>query len=189
MTNKEFEALVKKEKSLYLGEYPKRQKQMRKRLHKRYMIWRYIYYYRLWKRYMQERSAPDRSTIKRRLSVMLSRRYERLKNRWSSIAGVEIGGQCRIGEGLDIWHSGVVINGDVGKDCVFHGNNIIGNKGIGKEDEYPVLGDRVDVGAGAVIIGKAVIADDCRIGAGAVVTKSFTEPGSIIAGVPAERIR
>ena len=138
---------------------------------------------------MQERSEPDLSPVKRRLSVMLSRRYERLKNRWSSMAGVEIGGQCKIGGGIDIWHSGVVINGDIGKNCVFHGNNVIGNKGIGNEDEYPVLGDRVDVGAGAVIIGKVFIADDCKIGAGAVVTKSFTEPGSVLAGVPAKKIK
>ena len=81
-----------------------------------------------------------------------------------------------------------MINGNVGDNCTFHGNNIIGNKGKGKENLNPTLGDNVDVGANAVIIGDVQIADNCVIGAGAVVTKSFVEPGSIIVGVPARKI-
>ena len=46
----------------------------------------------------------------------------------------------------------------------------------------------MDVGVGAIIIGKVQIADDCVIGAGAVVTKSFLKPGTVIAGVPAKEI-
>ena len=45
------------------------------------------------------------------------------------------------------------------------------------------------VGYGAIIIGDVEIADNCVIGAGAVVTKSFTKKGSVIAGVPAREIQ
>jgi serine O-acetyltransferase len=43
----------------------------------------------------------------------------------------------------------------------------------------------VDIGVGAMVIGNITIADDCVIGAGAVVTKSCLEPGTILVGVPA----
>jgi carbonic anhydrase/acetyltransferase-like protein (isoleucine patch superfamily) len=52
------------------------------------------------------------------------------------------------------------------------------------------LGNRVLVGMGATVLNDAVIADDCLIGAGALVTegKSFP-PGSLIIGSPAKAVR
>ena len=67
---------------------------------------------------------------------------------------------------------------------MIHGNNIIGNKGD-KVGKTPTIGDRVDIGAGAVIIGGISVANDCVIGANAVVNKDFLETGSLIIGVPA----
>ena len=91
--------------------------------------------------------------------------------------------------GLVIWHFGVVINANakIGKNCQFHGDNCVGNKGVGSE-KSPILGDNIDVGFGAVILGGITIADDCVIGANAVVTKSCLIPGSILVGVPAKAI-
>ena len=66
---------------------------------------------------------------------------------------------------------------------------IIGNKGKGHEAESPILEDKVDVGAGAIIIGNLRIVDGCVIGAGAVVTKSFEEKDSVIVGVPGKKIK
>jgi len=93
-----------------------------------------------------------------------------------------------IEKNVKVYHPNVVLNGIVGENCIFHGNNVLGNKGTGSK-EIPVLGNNIDVGVGAIIIGGVTIADDCIIGAGSVVTKSFTEKGSVIAGVPAIRIR
>lgn len=42
---------------------------------------------------------------------------------------------------------------------------------------------------GAKIIGGVRIADSCKIGAGAVVVSDFLEPGSIIGGVPARKLK
>ena len=53
----------------------------------------------------------------------------------------------------------------------------------------PHLGNNVDIGYGAVLIGDITIADDIKIGANAVVNKSFTEPGVTIAGVPAKVVK
>lgn len=52
----------------------------------------------------------------------------------------------------------------------------------------PVLGNNIYIGAGAKIIGNIYLADDCVIGANAVVTKSVLEPGSVLVGVPAKVI-
>lgn len=94
-----------------------------------------------------------------------------------------------VGSGLRICHPNVILNGIVGENCTFHGNNVLGNKATGEKNKVPKIGSNVDVGIGAMIIGDVTIADNCVIGAGAVVTKSFTVPGSVIAGVPARIIR
>ena len=176
------------EKILYLTNNQIKQKDMKKRLHKRFLIWKYLYCFRSWQFYRDLRSDKTASSLSRKVAKFKSHYYEKKKNIFSYKAGVEIGAQCKIGINCDIWHSGVVINGDVGDNCTFHGNNIIGNKGKGKDNQNPKIGNGVDIGANAVIIGDVTIADDCVIGAGAVVTKSFTEPGSVIVGVPGRKI-
>ena len=92
--------------------------------------------------------------------------------------------------GLVIYHSGnIVVNGfaRVGEDCQLHGDNCIGNNGTTLE--APRIGNRVDIGVGAKIIGNIEIADDIKIGAGAVVTKSFLTPGVTLVGIPARILK
>ena len=74
-----------------------------------------------------------------------------------------------------------------GEYCVLHGGNCIGNNG--KTDLCPVLGDRVELGYGAVVIGGVTIADRTVIGANAVVNRSIETEGGTYAGVPARQIR
>lgn len=188
MKKKELEEIINAEKTLYLSDNLQKQKNMKKRLHKRFLIWRYLYYFRLWQFYRENRSNGNESRLTRKIAKYKGRYYEKMKNIYSYRSGVEIGGQCQIGKNCDIWHSGVVINGNVGDNCVFHGNNIIGNKGIGKDGEIPNIGNSVDIGAGAVVIGNINIAGNCVIGANAVVTKSIEESGNVIVGVPGRKI-
>lgn len=183
MDKEQFRSLLKEERELYLGTDEKKAKQMKKSRHKRYIIWRYMYYFRC-SVYWNEVRTSGNNRLERMIAKRKARYFIKKKNIYSSLSGVEIGIESRIGRMCDIWHSGVVINGTIGENCTFHGNNIIGNKGKGHESEKPVLGSGVDVGAGAAIIGDVYIADDSIIGAGAVVTKSFSETGSIIVGVP-----
>ena len=56
-------------------------------------------------------------------------------------------------------------------------------------DDAPIIGNNVEVGFGAVIIGKVKIADGIKIGANSVVANSFLEPNITIAGVPAKKIK
>ena len=69
---------------------------------------------------------------------------------------------------------------------MFHGNNCIGNNG--KTEDCPVIGDNVDIGFGAIIIGNVKIADNVKIGANAVVTKSCLEEGATLVGIPAHKL-
>ena len=52
-------------------------------------------------------------------------------------------------------------------------------------DDSPVIGNNVDIGQNAQILGGIYIADGVKIGAGAVVTKSVLVPGVTVVGVPA----
>lgn len=186
MTSIELNEILREEKRLYLGENDNQMKQMKKSHHKRYTIWRYMYYFRCSQYWREVRQNKNLGKMKRRLAKIKYKYYDRKRNIYSEKSGVEIGIDCKIGKNCDIWHSGIVINGSIGDNCLFHGNNIIGNKGKNYEKDSPVLGNNVDIGAGAVVIGELELADDCIVGAGSVVTKSFTEKGTVIVGVPGE---
>lgn len=115
--------------------------------------------------------------------------YKSRKNRLGAKLGFVISAGS-FGEGLVIEHIGSVIvnpKSRIGKNCKIHGNCCIGSKG-GYPDDSPVIGDNVDIGQFAQILGGIRIADNVRIGAGAVVVKDILEPGAVVAGVPAKVI-
>lgn len=115
--------------------------------------------------------------------------YRRKKNILGRALGVEIS-ENSFDIGLMIHHSGnIVINGysRIGKNCILHGNNCIGNNG--KEYDAPILGANVRLGVGAKVIGNVSIADNVTIAAGAVVIDSCDIPGAVLAGVPARCVK
>ena len=123
-----------------------------------------------------------------KLAAQKVKMIDRRRNLLGTKLGLEIP-PCRVEKGVRIAHPGVILNGYVGEGCIFHGNNVLGNKRTGAGEEIPRLGKNVDVGVGAIVIGGVEIAEGCIIGAGAVVTRSFTTPGTVIAGVPAKEIK
>lgn len=179
MTLKEIKSIIAEEKKLYIPANYKFQKFTHQ---KRFLIWKYLAYFRLCQHW-QDIIVGGSGGIYAKLAY---RYTSRKKNIYGEKAGVEIASQSRLGRRLDIWHGNTVISAHLGDDCIIHGNNVLGNNGSAN-GEIPVLGDRVDVGVGAVVIGNHYIADNCKIGANAVVTKSFDIKGSIIVGVPAVR--
>ena len=114
---------------------------------------------------------------------------ERRKNALGSKLGISIADNC-LGLNAVIYHPNVIINPKavIGEGCKFHGNNCIGNKGADSSGA-PRIGDGVELGFGAVVIGDIEIADGIIIGANSVVTKSFYEKGAVIAGNPARIIK
>ncbi len=105
----------------------------------------------------------------------------------SSVCGCVIGRGAEFGPGFVLFHSnGVVINGHVrGGEHVYLEHQVtLGDDGKG---HYPVLGDRVFVGAGAKIFGPVHVGDDTRVGANAVVVKDV-DSGDTVVGVPAKPV-
>lgn len=112
--------------------------------------------------------------------------YKRKKNILGRKLGFFINAGC-FDIGLKIWHYGSIIvnpKARIGKNCTIHGNCCIGSKGTFPDDS-PVIGDNVDIGQNAQILGGITIADGVKIGAGAVVTKSVLIPGVTVVGIPA----
>ena len=111
-----------------------------------------------------------------KLGRLLRLYWARRKNTIGNRIGFYIGATV-FEPGITIYHHGTII---------INGNNCIGNDG--KSGGAPVIGKNVDIGFGAVIIGDIQIADNCKIGAGAVVVHSCLEEGSTLVGVPARRV-
>lgn len=95
-----------------------------------------------------------------------------------------------IGPGLLLAHEGPILIHDRAKIGHHLTMNIGVVIGIGRQDDdVPLIGNHVTIEPGAKIFGGVSIADWTHIGANAVVNKSVTEVGMIIAGVPARVIK
>lgn len=107
--------------------------------------------------------------------------------RWWTL--IEIHPGARIGERLFIDHGAGVVIGEtaiIGDDCLFYHGVTLGGQGDVRGDRrHPQVGNRVTIGAGAIILGPITIGDDALIGAGAVVVGDVPA-GRTAVGVPAK---
>ena len=104
---------------------------------------------------------------------------------------IELPYSVKVGRRVIIEHQGgIVIHGasKIGDDCILRQGVTLGNKTLDRPMEAPVLGNRVNVGAGAKILGKVVIGNSAAIGANSVVTKDIPE-GCVAVGIPAKVIQ
>ena len=91
-----------------------------------------------------------------------------------------IGARSNVQEGAAL-HSDPGAPLTIGEDCTIGHHAVL---------HGCTLGDRVLVGMGAIILNRAVIPNDCIVGAGALVTEGKTFPeGHLIVGSPAKAIR
>jgi len=96
----------------------------------------------------------------------------------------EIGGGCIIAHGVGLVVGGYTV---IGEDCtLLHGVTL----GEARFDEldYPRVGNRVTIGAGALVLGGVDVGDDATIAGGAVVVADVPA-GATAAGVPARIVR
>lgn len=131
-----------------------------------------------------------RYTVRPRLlRLPLSFIYRVLKV-WSQIlSGIDLPCEATVGHRFRIEHfGGIIISGDAtfGDDVVIRNGVTVGLRRTGVRGA-PNIGNRVDIGAGAKILGPIRIGDDVAIGANAVVLADVPAD-SIAVGIPARII-
>ncbi|MBQ8524642.1 MAG: hypothetical protein IJ457_08480 [Clostridia bacterium] len=183
MTKRELEDIIAEEKMMYVKSNYSFHRFVRQR---RYVIWKYLSCFRRAQYYKEQLAAAHGF---HKLIMKLALRFSlRKKNILSERCAVEITNNSTIGRRLNIWHGGVVICGNLGDDVAVRGNSVIGNKELINSAGIPTVGNGVEIGFGAAVIGSITIAERCIIGANAVVTKSFLKPGTVIVGVPGKAL-
>lgn len=124
--------------------------------------------------------------IRMPLSMLYRWMHRLVRNRY----GIElhytatIGRRCRIGH-----QHGIVIHEHavIGDDCTIRQGVTIGAASDERVLEAPVIGNNVDIGAGAMILGKVRIGDNAKIGPNAVImmnvpanATAFAQPARIV---------
>ena len=71
----------------------------------------------------------------------------------------------------------------VGDDVLLYKGVVLGGTSLESKKRHPTIGNNVVVGTNAIVLGDIEIGDNCKIGAGSVVTKPAPE-GSTIVGIP-----
>jgi len=105
------------------------------------------------------------------------------------LTGVELPCEAKVGRRFIIEHAGcIIVSGDAvfGDDVIIRQGVTVGLKNTGVRGS-PIIGNRVDIGAGAKLLGPIHIGDDAVIGANAVVVRDVP-PFSMALGIPAKII-
>jgi len=104
-----------------------------------------------------------------------------------NVYGIELPWSAVIGRQVVFEHQGgIVIHGAtvIGDRCTIRQNCTLGLRRRDDPQGAPILGTDVDVGAGAVILGRVQLGDGAMIGANAVVLDDVPA-GALAVGVPA----
>lgn len=105
-----------------------------------------------------------------------------------AFTSIELPAQTRVGPGLRIWHGGnIVINpkSTIGAGCLLRHGVTIGN--LQPDGPAPVIGDNVELGAYAQVLGDVRIGRGARLGPMSVVLCDVPA-GATAVGVPARVI-
>jgi serine O-acetyltransferase len=105
------------------------------------------------------------------------------------MTGVELPCEVNVGSNFRIDHFGdIIVSGyaSFGDNCIIRNGVTVGLKNI-EEKAAPVVGNNVNIGAGAKLLGPINIGDNVDIGANAVVITSIPD-NCIAVGIPARII-
>jgi serine O-acetyltransferase len=120
-------------------------------------------------------------------SILYRALYRHVRN----VYGIDLPYTVKLGRRVVIEYQGaIVIHGEscIGDDCIIRQGVTLGNRYLERRFEAPKLGDRVNVGAGAKILGNLTIGDDVNIAANAVVLSDIPS-GQTAVGIPAKIIK
>lgn len=106
-----------------------------------------------------------------------------------TLTGISLPKGAVIGPGLRIWHFGnIFINSGsiIGRNCTLRQGVTIGNRY--ENGPLPVIGNNVEIGAYAQILGGVKIGDNVKIGAMSVVLSDIPS-GATAVGIPAKIVK
>ncbi|HEY9693949.1 MAG TPA: serine O-acetyltransferase [Oculatellaceae cyanobacterium] len=124
--------------------------------------------------------------IRAPFSILYRALYRKVRNTY----GIDLPYTVKLGRRVIIEHQGAIVihgNCSIGDDCIIRQGVTLGNRYLDSPFDAPKLGDRVNVGAGAKILGNVTLGDDVNIGANAVVLSDIP-PGATAVGIPAKII-
>jgi serine O-acetyltransferase len=102
------------------------------------------------------------------------------------LTGICMPNKTVIGGGVYFPRFGAIIlsHGSIGENCTIEQNVTLGIAGRGDDRGHPTIGNRVFIGAGAMIVGKITVGDDAYIFPGSVVTRPVPSR-AVVMGYPA----
>ncbi|QEA12487.1 AMP-binding protein [Comamonas flocculans] len=111
--------------------------------------------------------------------------YRILNKTAQIVCGIKLDYTVQLGRRVKLEHFGGMILGarKIGNDVIIRQNTTFGIRSIDDLNAKPIIGDFVDIGAGAVIVGNIEIGENTIIGANSVVFVDIP-PNSIVMGNP-----
>lgn len=137
----------------------------------------------------------SRTIRPRWLSLPVKALYRVLECFVQVLFGISISTDCEIGPGFYIGHfGGIHLHCKLGAHCSIGQGVTIGARGAGRSGGDPVVGDRVYVGAGAMILGGVKVGDDVIVGANTTVVTDVPAGCRVVSAAarilpPADRAR
>ncbi|WOI53343.1 hypothetical protein [Parvularcula sp. LCG005] len=113
--------------------------------------------------------------------------FYRFMAKWTQVTcGIDLPYTVKVGRRVRLEHFGgmILIAESIGDDVTIRQNTTFGIKKVDGEHLRPKIGNLVDIGVGAVIIGGVTVGEGATIGANAVVIKDVPV-GATAVGVPA----
>ncbi len=124
------------------------------------------------------------------LRAPMSAAYSVMARHCRNNYGIELPWSAKLGRRVKVEHQGdIVVHGStvIGDDVVLRQGVTIGMRDKTNHTEAPHIGNAVDIGAGAKILGPVHVGDGAAIGANAVVLGDVPA-GALAVGVPARII-
>jgi len=120
------------------------------------------------------------------LSLMYRSAHHAVKAFW----GIDLPYNVKVGRRLRIDHHGCVIVGAkvIGDDVWIRHSATIGLSRRTERTAAPTIGNRVEIGPGAAVVGAIHVGDDSYVGANSVLADSVPA-GSVALGVPARPVK
>ncbi|MEG3846355.1 serine acetyltransferase [Microcoleus sp. herbarium19] len=121
------------------------------------------------------------------LSILYRSLYRKIRNTY----GIDLPYTVKLGRRVIVEHQGaIVIHGycTIGDDSIIRQGVTLGNRYLDRPLEAPCLGARVNVGAGAKILGGISLGEGANIGANAVVLSDVPAFQTAV-GIPAKILK